>query len=82
MKHDVESDAESNDEEDVPKEEEEEGREYFVEHCDVDVVSGEPGVFGDKGDQLDPREKKCNCRKMALDIHTAALWDEKDPNQD
>ena len=81
MQHDVEPDAESDDEEDVPEEEEEEGGEYFVEHCDIDVVSGQPGMLGHKGDQLNPGEKKCNGGKMTLDIQTTAVRNQKNPDK-
>ena len=64
MQHDVESEGEGHEEEGVPEEEGEEGLEHFVEHGDVDIVSGEPGVLGHQQDELGPCQKNHHRRHM------------------
>ena len=52
MKHDVEAHAESKNIEAVPEEEICEGLENIEEHCNVDIVSGQPRVLGHKSYQF------------------------------
>ena len=65
MQHDVEAKGEGHEEEGVPEEEGEEGLEHFVEHGDVDVVSGQPGVLGDQQDELSPCQQNDDCRYVS-----------------
>jgi len=52
VKHDVEAHAESKNIEAVPEEEICEGLENIEEHCNVDIVSGQPWVLGHKSYQF------------------------------
>ena len=54
MQHDVEAEAEGDEEERVPEEEGSEGLEYLVEHGDVDVVLGQLGMSADESDEGGP----------------------------
>ena len=65
MQHDVEAKCEGHEEEGVPEKEGEEGLEHFVEHGDVDIVSGEPGVLGHEQDELGPGQQNDDRRHMS-----------------
>ena len=54
VQHDVEAEAEGDEEERVPEEEGSEGLEYLVEHGNVDVVLGQLGMSADESDEGGP----------------------------
>ena len=60
VKHDVESKAESNNEEGIPKEKKEEWIEDSVEHGHIDIAGEEFGMSTNEGDELGPGEHDCN----------------------
>lgn len=56
MKHDVEGQAEGDQEQGVPQQEEEEGAKDSIKHGQVDVVSGQLGMFTGQEDEFGPRQ--------------------------
>ena len=56
MEHNVEPEAESNNEEGIPDQECDECLQYLVEHGHVDIVLGQLGVSAHQGDQGGPAQ--------------------------
>ena len=67
MQHDVESESKSHEEKRIPEQERKESLEDFVEHGDVDVVLGKPGVLGHQHDHLHPGEEDHQGGHVTLD---------------
>ena len=78
VQHDVKSQTEGNNVEDVPEQEEGECLENIVEHRDVDVVPGQVGMFGYEGDELCPGEKETDAGQLFLQLVVFLIRSEQD----
>ena len=58
VEQNVEREGEGNNKEGVPSQEGDEGLEYAVEHCGVNVTGGHLGMSTNHGDQQDPGDQK------------------------
>ena len=68
MEHNVEPEAERNNEEGIPDEECDECLQYFVEHSHVDVVLCQLGVAAHQGDQGRPAQDNAEGGQMTLGL--------------